>query len=105
MPQALVSVIMGSKSDWDTMAHAVQTLDRLGVPCEVRVLSAHRTPDQLFEYVKAAEGQGVEVFIAAAGGIDGDAGALFRRDDFLKGGCCHKRSRGDNIAPVGAGRG
>jgi 5-(carboxyamino)imidazole ribonucleotide mutase len=76
MPQALVSVIMGSKSDWDTMAHAVQTLDRLGVPCEVRVLSAHRTPDQLFEYVKAAEGQGVEVFIAAAGGAAHLAGVI-----------------------------
>src|SRR5258708_38248162 len=66
--QALVSVIMGSKSDWETMAHAAEMLDKLGVPCEVRVLSAHRTPDQLFDYVKAAEGAGVEVFIAAAGG-------------------------------------
>jgi 5-(carboxyamino)imidazole ribonucleotide mutase len=76
MPQALVSVIMGSKSDWDTMAHAVQTLDKLGVPCEVRVLSAHRTPDQLFEYVRTAEGQGVEVFIAAAGGAAHLAGVI-----------------------------
>jgi 5-(carboxyamino)imidazole ribonucleotide mutase len=76
MPQALVSVIMGSKSDWATMAHAVETLDRLGVPCEVRVLSAHRTPDQLFEYVNAAEGQGVEVFIAAAGGAAHLAGVI-----------------------------
>lgn len=76
MPQALVSVIMGSKSDWETMAHAVQTLDRLGVPCEVRVLSAHRTPDQLFEYVNMAEGQGVEVFIAAAGGAAHLAGVI-----------------------------
>jgi 5-(carboxyamino)imidazole ribonucleotide mutase len=76
MPQPLVSVIMGSKSDWETMAHALQTLDRLGVPCEVRVLSAHRTPDQLFEYVNAAEGQGVEVFIAAAGGAAHLAGVI-----------------------------
>jgi 5-(carboxyamino)imidazole ribonucleotide mutase len=76
MPQALVSVIMGSKSDWATMAHAVETLDRVGVPCEVRVLSAHRTPDQLFEYVNAAEGQGVEVFIAAAGGAAHLAGVI-----------------------------
>jgi 5-(carboxyamino)imidazole ribonucleotide mutase len=76
MSQALVSVIMGSKSDWETMAHAVQTLDRLGVPCEVRVLSAHRTPDQLFEYVQAAEGRGVEVFIAAAGGAAHLAGVI-----------------------------
>jgi 5-(carboxyamino)imidazole ribonucleotide mutase len=76
MPQPLVSVIMGSKSDWEAMAYAVQTLDRLGVPCEVRVLSAHRTPDQLFEYVNAAEGQGVEVFIAAAGGAAHLAGVI-----------------------------
>src|SRR5690242_21743880 len=76
MPQALVSVIMGSKSDWDTMAHAVQTLDKLGVPCEVRVLSAHRTPDQLFEYVTGAEGRGVEVFVAAAGGAAHLAGVI-----------------------------
>jgi 5-(carboxyamino)imidazole ribonucleotide mutase len=74
--QPLVAVIMGSKSDWDTMQHAVQTLDKLGVPCEVRVLSAHRTPDQLFEYVHAAEGNGVEVFIAAAGGAAHLAGVV-----------------------------
>jgi|SRR6516164_8415712 5-(carboxyamino)imidazole ribonucleotide mutase len=74
--QPLVSVLMGSKSDWETMAHAVQTLDRLGVPCEVQVLSAHRTPDQLFAYVNAAEGRGVEVFIAAAGGAAHLAGVV-----------------------------
>jgi 5-(carboxyamino)imidazole ribonucleotide mutase len=74
--QPLVSVLMGSKSDWETMAHAVQTLDKLGVPCEVRVLSAHRTPDQLFEYVHDAEGRGVEVFIAAAGGAAHLAGVV-----------------------------
>ena len=59
---------MGSKSDWDTMAHTAQTLETLGVPFEVRVLSAHRTPDQLFEYVESAEQRGLEVIIAAAGG-------------------------------------
>jgi 5-(carboxyamino)imidazole ribonucleotide mutase len=59
---------MGSKSDWETMSHAANTLETLGVPFEVRVLSAHRTPDQLFEYVEAAEGRGLEVIIAAAGG-------------------------------------
>jgi 5-(carboxyamino)imidazole ribonucleotide mutase len=59
---------MGSKSDWETMSHAANTLETLGVPFEVRVLSAHRTPDQLFEYVEAAEGKGLEVIIAAAGG-------------------------------------
>lgn len=66
--QPLVGLIMGSKSDWETMLHAAQTLETLGVPFEVRVLSAHRTPDQLFEYVESAEGRGLEVIIAAAGG-------------------------------------
>lgn len=59
---------MGSKSDWETMSHASQTLETLGVPFEVRVLSAHRTPDQLFEYVESADQRGLEVIIAAAGG-------------------------------------
>jgi len=59
---------MGSRSDWETMSHAAQTLDSLGIPCEVRILSAHRTPDQLIEYAAAAEGRGIEVLIAAAGG-------------------------------------
>jgi len=66
--QPLVGIIMGSKSDWDTMSQAAQTLETLGVPFEVRVLSAHRTPDQLFEYVESAEQRGLEVIIAAAGG-------------------------------------
>jgi len=74
--QPLVAVIMGSKSDWETMNHAVQILDKLGVPCEARVLSAHRTPDQLFEYVASAESRGVEVFIAAAGGAAHLAGVI-----------------------------
>src|ERR1051326_8948606 len=59
---------MGSKSDWETMAHASKTLDELGVPHEVRVLSAHRTPDQLFEYAATAESRGLKVIIAGAGG-------------------------------------
>jgi 5-(carboxyamino)imidazole ribonucleotide mutase len=66
--QPLVGVVMGSRSDWDTMSHAVATLEALGVPCEVRVLSAHRTPDQLLEWVASAEDRGLEVLIAAAGG-------------------------------------
>jgi 5-(carboxyamino)imidazole ribonucleotide mutase len=66
--QPLVGVIMGSRSDWETMAHAVQTLEALGVPHEVRVVSAHRTPDLLFEYAAAAEQRGLEVLIAGAGG-------------------------------------
>ena len=74
--QPLVAVLMGSKSDWETMQHASQTMEKLGVPCDVRVLSAHRTPDQLFEYVADAEKKGVEVFIAAAGGAAHLAGVV-----------------------------
>jgi 5-(carboxyamino)imidazole ribonucleotide mutase len=59
---------MGSKSDWETMRHAAETLSRLGVPHECRVVSAHRTPDLLFEYAAAAEGRGLRVIIAGAGG-------------------------------------
>jgi 5-(carboxyamino)imidazole ribonucleotide mutase len=66
--QPLVGVIMGSRSDWETMEHAARTLEQLGVPHEVRVVSAHRTPDLLFEYAAAAEGRGLEVLIAGAGG-------------------------------------
>jgi 5-(carboxyamino)imidazole ribonucleotide mutase len=63
-----VGIIMGSKSDWDTMRHASETLDALGVPHEVRVVSAHRTPDLLFEYAEAALEQGLKAIIAGAGG-------------------------------------
>lgn len=65
---ALVGLIMGSKSDWDTMQHAAQMLDALGVPHETKVVSAHRTPDLLFEYAASAESRGIEVIIAGAGG-------------------------------------
>lgn len=68
MAQPLVGVIMGSRSDWDTMKSAVDTLTDLDVPYEVRVVSAHRTPDLLFEYASGAEGRGIEVIIAGAGG-------------------------------------
>ncbi|MBA2652195.1 MAG: 5-(carboxyamino)imidazole ribonucleotide mutase [Tatlockia sp.] len=68
MANVLVSILMGSKSDWTIMEEASKTLDSLNIPHEVRALSAHRTPDALFEYLKSAEDQGVEVFIAAAGG-------------------------------------
>ena len=66
--QPLVGVIMGSKSDWETLSHAAATLEQLGVPHEVRVVSAHRTPDLLMEYAGTAEGRGLEVIIAGAGG-------------------------------------
>lgn len=68
MPDALVGLIMGSKSDWDTMQHAAQILDALGVPHETKVVSAHRTPDLLFEYAASAEDRGIRVIIAGAGG-------------------------------------
>jgi 5-(carboxyamino)imidazole ribonucleotide mutase len=64
----LVGVIMGSKSDWETMSHAAETLDALGIGYEARAISAHRTPDLLFEYASSAEKRGLEVIIAAAGG-------------------------------------
>jgi 5-(carboxyamino)imidazole ribonucleotide mutase len=66
--QPLVAVIMGSKSDWETMIHATTTLVELGIPFESRVISAHRTPDLLFSYAAAAEGRGLQVIIAGAGG-------------------------------------
>ena len=64
----LVGIIMGSTSDWETMEHAARTLQELGVPFETRVVSAHRTPDLLFEYASSAEQRGIEVIIAGAGG-------------------------------------
>jgi 5-(carboxyamino)imidazole ribonucleotide mutase len=66
--QPLVGIIMGSTSDWDTMRHSAEILTELGVPHEVAVVSAHRTPDRLFEYAAAAEPRGLEVIIAGAGG-------------------------------------
>ena len=68
MTKPLVAILMGSKNDWDLMQHAGDMLDKLNVPHEARALSAHRTPEALFEYMKDAEARGVEVFIAAAGG-------------------------------------
>ena len=68
MAAPLVGVIMGSRSDWETMRHAAETLDALGVPCERRVVSAHRTPDLLFEYASTAAARGLRVLIAGAGG-------------------------------------
>ncbi|MGQ9425633.1 5-(carboxyamino)imidazole ribonucleotide mutase [Gilvimarinus sp. F26214L] len=64
----LVGVIMGSRSDWETMEHAARILEQLGIAHEVEVVSAHRTPDKLFDYAASAEGRGIEVLIAGAGG-------------------------------------
>ena len=64
----LVSIIMGSKSDWPTMKHAADVLDDFGVAYESKIVSAHRTPDLLFEFAKSAESRGIEVIIAGAGG-------------------------------------
>jgi 5-(carboxyamino)imidazole ribonucleotide mutase len=64
----LVGVVMGSKSDWETMRHASELLDELTIPHETRVVSAHRTPDRLFAYGREAEGRGLELIIAGAGG-------------------------------------
>jgi len=66
--QPLVGIIMGSTSDWETLRHAAETLEKLGVPHEVRVVSAHRTPDLLFEYASSARDRGLHVLIAGAGG-------------------------------------
>ena len=64
----LVGVIMGSKSDWETMQHAVETLDKLHIPCERRVVSAHRTPELMAQFAREAAGRGIQVIIAGAGG-------------------------------------
>ena len=72
----LVGIVMGSRSDWETMRHAADTLDELGIGNEARVYSAHRTPDAAFEYATSLEGRGVEVLIAAAGGAAHLAGVM-----------------------------
>ncbi len=74
--KTLVSIISGSKSDWATMEHASTTLTVLDIPHEYKVLSAHRTPDALHEYIKMAEGRGIEIMIAAAGGAAHLAGVI-----------------------------
>ena len=66
--QPLVAVIMGSQSDWPTMRHAGETLDKLAIGHEARIVSAHRTPDRLHDYVKSAPGRGLKIIIAGAGG-------------------------------------
>src|SRR5437763_8799842 len=76
---AVVGIIMGSQSDWETMQHAAQALDRLGIAYETRIVSAHRTPDRLYEYARTAQARGLKVIIAGAGGaahLPGMAAAL-----------------------------
>ncbi len=68
MASPLVGLIMGSRSDWETMRHAAETLDELGIAYEQRVVSAHRTPDLLFDYAGSAEERGLRILIAGAGG-------------------------------------
>lgn len=68
MVKPLVAVIMGSISDWETMQHTCEVLDNLGVPYEKKVVSAHRTPDYMFEYAKGAKARGIKVIVAGAGG-------------------------------------
>ena len=72
----LVGVLMGSRSDWETMQHTRDTLSLFDVPCECKVLSAHRTPAETSQYVKEAEARGIEVLIAAAGGAAHLAGVV-----------------------------
>jgi 5-(carboxyamino)imidazole ribonucleotide mutase len=74
--EILVGVVMGSKSDWDVMKSAADTLSRFGIPHECRVLSAHRTPEALVQYIQEAERRGVQVWIAAAGGAAHLAGVV-----------------------------
>jgi 5-(carboxyamino)imidazole ribonucleotide mutase len=74
--EILVGVVMGSKSDWDVMKSAADTLSRFGIPHECRVLSAHRTPEALVQYIREAERRGVQVWIAAAGGAAHLAGVV-----------------------------
>jgi len=77
----LIGIIMGSRSDWETMSHAAATLEALGVPHETKVVSAHRTPDRLYDYARSAVGRGLQAIIAGAGGaahLPGMAAAMTR---------------------------
>lgn len=76
MEDPLVGIIMGSRSDWETMKHAAETLESLGIPVEVRALSAHRTPEEVARWASTAEERGMEVIIAAAGGAAHLAGVV-----------------------------
>ena len=81
MTNPLVGIIMGSTSDWETMRHAAEMLDTLGIGYETRIVSAHRTPDRLYEYARGAAGRGLKVIVAGAGGaahLPGMAAAMTR---------------------------
>jgi 5-(carboxyamino)imidazole ribonucleotide mutase len=75
-PEALVAVIMGSKSDWETMKHAADTLKEFSVPCQCKVISAHRTPELARDFARSAQGRGLKVIIAGAGGAAHLAGVI-----------------------------
>ena len=75
----LVAIIMGSRADWETMQKASETLEKFGVPHECKIVSAHRTPDLLFEFAKQAESRGIEVIIAGAGGAAHLPGCALRK--------------------------
>jgi 5-(carboxyamino)imidazole ribonucleotide mutase len=66
--KALVGIVMGSSSDWETLSHTAETLEKLGIAHEVKIVSAHRTPDLMFDYASGAQARGIEVIIAGAGG-------------------------------------
>jgi 5-(carboxyamino)imidazole ribonucleotide mutase len=77
----LIGIIMGSQSDWETMRHAAEMLDAFGIPHETRIVSAHRTPDRLYDYARSAAGRGLKAIIAGAGGaahLPGMAAAMTR---------------------------
>ncbi len=76
MSEPLVAVVMGSQSDWETMSHACATLRDLGIPFEAKIMSAHRTPDQVFAYCEGAAERGLKVLIGAAGGAAHLAGVM-----------------------------
>ena len=95
--QPLVGIIMGSRSDWETMRHAAETLEALGVPHEAKVVSAHRTPERLYEYAKSAKGRGLQVVIAGAGVSAHRTRELL----FEYAGCA--RERGLKVVIAGAG--
>src|ERR687895_428010 len=77
----LVGIIMGSRSDWETMRHAAEMLDALGVPHETRIISAHRTPERLYDYARTAAGRGLKAIIAGAGNAGLLAAAILATAD------------------------